>query len=347
MEIFQRFFIICLLFWVNINNLSAAENELVILNWHGYLAPKVIKTFEVKYQTHLKIVNFRSRQERDEILRQRLEDFDLTVVSGNEISKYKTAGWIQVLDKQKIPNLQHLMRRWLWQPENAKLYAIPYAWGHIGIAYRQDKLVNPPTTWQALLQPKRTLYKRILMASDIHELMGVALKAAGYSANETDFVALQQAEELLLQQKIFVNTYGMPELDKNHALVSGKVWLAMTLNGNTLNLAKLNKHIKYITPKEGCLLLTDYWVVLSKTKNKQLATRFINFLQNPAVAAETALTLNCATPNKAAFAFLPASHRNNSNIYPPADVIARSEFLQVSNPEVIHRYVHTLSLLAK
>ncbi len=82
---------------------------------------------------------------------------------------------------------------------------------------------------------------------------------------------------------------------------------------------------RYVVPEEGTLLWVDCLSIPTGTAKKALARRFLDFLQQPEIAALNAADLGVATPNAAAQALLPADIRADSTIYPPEAVLERSQ----------------------
>lgn len=89
--------------------------------------------------------------------------------------------------------------------------------------------------------------------------------------------------------------------------------------------------------KKGSNLWADYLVVLEKSDKKDLARAFVNFLNEPENAAQLAQYVYYATPNLAAEKLLPAAFLADPIIYPPADVLAKSEVFRALPPRAEKR----------
>lgn len=83
----------------------------------------------------------------------------------------------------------------------------------------------------------------------------------------------------------------------------------------------------------------------AKAAEPQLAHAFINWLQEPEHAAACAESLRFATANKAAEALLPRAFRDNPVIYPPAEVLKRSEAQAPVDPAIQHQMITVWSQL--
>lgn len=138
------------------------------------------------------------------------------------------------------------------------------------------------------------------MFRSVRELIGVALKASGYSLNSTNENEIEEAFTLLEKQKPFINDYGYLGTGKNSSLLNGGIVASATYNGDALSLQEFSDKIKFIIPEEGTNLWVDYLTVSQKSKNKSLAYKFINFINRPKNAAQLAQYLYYPSPNKAA-----------------------------------------------
>ena len=94
-----------------------------------------------------------------------------------------------------------------FDPQNK--YSVPYCWGTVGILYNTKRLkelgVDVPDSWHDLWDP--ALSGEILMQDSVRDAFMVALKDLGYSMNTTSREELQEAKELLIQQKPLVQAY--------------------------------------------------------------------------------------------------------------------------------------------
>lgn len=176
-----------------------------------------------------------------------------------------------------------------------------------------------------LLQPIKELHGKVSMIGDSADMIGTALKAMGYSLNSTDAQELKEAEALLQAQAPAVKTYRYLSLNEDSALLTGEVVMSMMYNGDALMLQEYSDNIAFVLPEEGGNIWADYLSVLSSSSKKAEAKRFINFLNEPEIAARLAQHVYYATPNRTAEALLPASFKDNPVIYPSGEALENSE----------------------
>lgn len=317
---------------------TAATTEEVTLkffNWPDYIAPEVLANFEKEHHIKVEVVAYESDELKDDLLLRTNggEGMDLILSARHSMVGLIDRQWVLPLDANSLPNRHNLMTRFETDRNKVKDYAIPYMWGTMGIAWRKDKLTKPLTTWKEFFNPAPELKGHIMTMNDSKDAIGMALKAAGYSANDTNPEALAKAQALLKTQKPSVLKYGYPALDKTSEMLGAEVWVAMLYNGDAITLKNLNNNIEYKVPREGGNIWVDYLAVLSKSKHPKEALAFLNYLCDPTVAAKNAEALNFAPANETAESKLPIDFLKNRLIYPPKAALGHSEVYTDLTPE--------------
>lgn len=323
----------------------STPTDLILLNWADYLDPELVVRFERNYNARVKEVFFESDDHRDSMLTEANgKGFDLVMVNGLRLDLYRRLGWLASLNEKEIPNLGHIHPKWL-DAFNARGSAVPYFWGTLGVGYRKDLVPEEIRSWHQFFQPDPALSGKITMIKTARDIVGMALKALGYSANSEDPGQLAKADLLLKTQRPHVQTYTYVDVDENSPLLTGQVVAALMYSGDALMVREHDSNIAYVVPQEGSNLWVDYLVVLSSSPNPELARAFINFLNEPDNAAQLAQYVHCATPNRAAEALLPEAFRTDSVIYPDASILDRSEFYHSLPPRVTRKYNRIKDLL--
>jgi len=312
--------------------------ELVILNWSEYMDPALIEGFEQIHEVKIKHVYFESDDHRDQIMAQTNgRGFDLILANGPVIESYRRQGWLQPLPLAQMPNLRLIEPRWQQAFVHSPGYCVPYAWGTLGIAYRADLVKEPITHWQQFFHPAPELQGKILMVNSARDVIGMALKALGYSLNSEDPRQLREAESLLLAQKPSVAQYGYFNLDETSSLVKGTIVAAMAYNGDALAVQEYEQNIRFVLPEEGGNIWVDHFCIAGHAGNPELAAAFIDYINDPERAAHNAEELYQATPNTAAERLLSAEMLSDPLIYPDAQTLARSEFHGKLSPRSLRR----------
>jgi len=300
--------------------------ELRIYIWDTYLHPDLVAEFEAETGVVIAETPYESEEAMDRVLA--MSDgrgFDLIVVSSFNIPIYKRQGWLQPVTEAEVPNLRHFDSRWRYHEGEADL-CVPYFWGTTGVAYRADLLPKPITSWREFFSLQGPAFnRRLIVTDDPNEVIGYALKALGYSYNATDARALDEAEALLLAFRPSIYTSFAPSLNERSALVIGEAYAAITYNGDALYLREFEENIAFVNPIEGAELWVDYFCLMSAAVNIEAALKFLDFMSIPENAAMSALEFYYATPNTEAEGLLPDWFLNDPLVYPPADVLAKSE----------------------
>jgi spermidine/putrescine-binding protein len=233
-------------------------------------------------------------------------------------------GLLAELDAKAIPNVAFLeehLQRLAFDPEHH--YAVPYLWGTVGIGYDSAAVASPPDSWAVLWDPRYA--GKISMLNDQREVFGAVLRSMGQSMNVTDPATIEAARQKLIAQKPLVKTYASDHYDQ--LLASGDVILAHGWGGPVARAMRERPSIKYVVPKEGGTIWADCLVVLKSSRKKALAMKFINFLIDTRVAADTSERLLFATSNREARQLVSIQVRENPAVYPPADLLPRLEWM--------------------
>jgi len=306
---------------------QAAVQTLHFLSWSEYIDPAVVKAFEQEFNAKIKFRYFEDDDDRDAILvKSGGTGYDLVIINGVQVKTYRKHGWLSRITSKDVPNLKYIDPKWMNAFKSSRGYTVPYFWGTTGIAYRKDLVQKPITSWRQLFNPSKEKHGKIIMLGVGRDVIGMALKSIGKSSNSTDLRALKKVEQLLKAQKPYVKSYSYMTLDKKSPLVTGEAVIAMAFSGDALMVREHNKNIEYVVPKEGGNLWVDQLGVLKSSKNKDLAMKFINFINRPKIAARIANFVYYATPNQEAKKLLPKEFLEDRVIYPGQSELDKSEF---------------------
>ena len=249
--------------------LAEDSRDLVFLTWSEYMDPKLIEKFENRFNTKVKFAYFESDELRDDmLLNSDGAVYDVICLNGRSIKTYSKQDWLAPMTTKDVPNKKHIDPRWAEAFEGAAEYAVPFFWGTIGIAYREDVVKQPISSWKQLIEPAPELQGRIVLVKDARDLMVMALKSQGYSINTSNHQELDKAKSLLLAQKPYVHDYSYISLTEESALVTGDAVAALAYNGDALTVAEHDENIKYVVPEEGTAIWIDYLAVSKASKKK-------------------------------------------------------------------------------
>ncbi len=184
---------------------TTEKQKLVFLNWAQYLDLELVKEFEHRFNAEVTEVYFETSELMNGILAESGgHDYDLVLMTGVQVEAYRSLGWLSPITEKQAPNLRHVDKRWRTAYQGVDGYSVPYFWGTLDIGYRSDLVLQKPTSWRNLFDASESLAGKILMLKDSRDLIGMALKALGFSPNSSDLKELAEAERLLMTQKPYV-----------------------------------------------------------------------------------------------------------------------------------------------
>lgn len=304
----------------------AQSREVVnVYNWADYIDEEVIREFEREFGIRVNYDVFSNNEELHAKLIAGATGYDVIFPTDYMVEVLIEEGLLMPLDHDALPNLKHIDPRFLDAPfDPGNEYSVPYLWGTAGIGVNTRWVKEPVDSWEILWDPK---YRgRIAMLNDSREVFGAALKLMGESLNESDLEKLEEAKQLLLQQKPLVLTYDSD--NTKNLLLSDEVWLAHGWSGDVLQAVEEDPDIVYVVPKEGTTLWMDNMAIPVGARNPENALKLINFLLRPEISARLSEYTRYPSPNLASHEYTDPEVLADEMIYPPDEVLARAEWME-------------------
>ena len=300
------------------------QKVLTLYNWADYLGPDTLKNFEAETGIAVKEVYFDDEEEIMGAIISNPSAYDLVVTSGDHLRAMREAKMLAELDYAKIENFRHISdeyRNMVFDPQQK--YSVPYLIGTTGVVINTKYIPEDTTSWAVLYDEK---YKgRIGMLNNVYEVTATAAKQLGYSINSTDKQELDEIHRFLTEQQPLIHGYHGP--DKMMELLRDEtIWLAHQYSGESIELMNEDEKFIYFIPQEGAPIWIDSFAIPRRSKLKDEAHAFLNYILRPDVNAEIASYLWYATPNKAAEKLLDKELLESEEAYPPEEVKARCEF---------------------
>jgi spermidine/putrescine-binding protein len=303
--------------------------ELHVYNWSEYIDPEIYADFEEEFGVKVIEDTFASNEDLLAKLQAGATGYDLIVPSDYMVAIMIELDLLAELNYDNLPNFENIDERFKDPPyDPGNKYSVPYQWGTTGIGYNTDLFEEAPDSWAYLFDPAvASQYAgRISMLNDSREVLGAALKYLGYSVNSTNEQELEQAKQVLVQQKEWVAAYDSDGFED--LLAAGEVDIGHGWSGDYFTAATEAPQVWYVIPKEGGVLWTDNLAIPKTAPSQYTAEAFINYLMRPEVAAKVTNYTWYASPNKAAEEFISAEILEEPAIYPPQEVMDRLEFLR-------------------
>lgn len=290
-----------------------------IYNYDTYIDPAILEGFTQQFGIEINYNIYETSV--DEALlsavTSEVGQYDLIVPTNYIVATLRRDGMLSPLNKENIPNIANLDPTFLntvYDPGNR--YCLPYQWAMLGIGYNITQTGRELNSWADLFDP--AFAGRVALYAEPRITFGVVLLMLGYSPNTTDQGQVNEAKEWLLQYEDQIKVYAAD--DGQDLLLAGEVDLAIEWNGDMLQLLEENPDLRFVAPREGTLLITDYMCIPHNAPNQPAAEKFINYLLDPEVGAALSNYVRYATPNQASLPFINEADRNNQAIYPPAEI---------------------------
>jgi len=275
------------------------EEVVYVYSWGDYLDPETLKIFEKETGIHVILDEFDTNESMYPRVAEGAVHYDVICPSDYMIQKLINNKLIQPLDFTKLENAKKYIgaeffkQSEFFDPGNK--YSVPYAWGTVGIIYDKTKVTDPVDSWYILWNEK---YKGdILMQDSARDALMIPLKLMGRSLNETDKNYLQQAKDMLIQQKPLVQAYVVDEVKDK--LINSEAAMGVVFSGEALIILEENPNMDFAIPKEGTNFWIDGWVITKDAQNVDNAHKFIDFMCRPDIAVMNFDYLGYSTPNTA------------------------------------------------
>lgn len=283
------------------------KETIYLLNWGEYLDPDLLEEFNAMQDDIIVKENTASsNEEMYAICATEGCGIDMVVPSEYMVDMMRQEGLLAELNLENIPNFQYVQDMAI--PESnctsledpTKYIAAPYMCGTLGIVYNTKLVDDEVTSWDILWDPK---YKnQIMMYDSVRDSLAVALLKLGYDLNSTDPKEIEEAGELLVQQKPIVLAYGTDDI--KDTMISGSVAMAMDYSGAAMAAIMENPDLEYTVPEEASNIWVDSICVLESSEHKEACERFINFLCDPEISGRNSSWIGYTTPNDAALDYV-------------------------------------------
>ncbi|GIJ77934.1 spermidine/putrescine transport system substrate-binding protein [Micromonospora phaseoli] len=221
---------------------------------------------------------------------------DVMVLTDWMAARMIRLGWIQKLDKAKLPNVEAnllpSLRNRSFDAESQ--LAIPWQSGLAGLAYN-GRVAKEIRTVDELLT-RADLKGKVTALSEMRDTMGLLMMSNGH--NPADFTA-SQFDDALNKLKRAVDSGQIRRFTGNDYapdLAKGDIAACIGWSGDVVQLGFDDDQIKFVVPDSGVMLWSDNMLVPNRATHKANAEEVINYYYDPAVAAQLAAYVNYICP---------------------------------------------------
>ncbi len=305
-----------------------------VYNWEDYFGETTLEDFEREYGVKVNLETYEDEDMMISAVQSNPSRYDIIVVSDGTVADMKKMKLLSPIKMENIPNFRNIDERFknpYYDPGNG--YSVPYLWGTTGIAVNR-KYVKEGNTWGILWNPE---YRgKMAMLIGRYDTIGSALLYLGYSASSANPDELEEARELLLEQKPLLKGY-LETTDIRDQLISEELWAGLQYSGEANYAADENENVEYLIPKEGCIIWTDSLAIPRDAKHKYTAEIFINYILDAEVSAGIANYLWYANCNRAAEEFMDPEILESDAVYPLGEDLEKCEYFgEMSNATAIY-----------
>lgn len=302
----------------------AQSRQVNVYNWDTYIGPTTLGDFSAATGIDVRYDLYADNAEMFARFREGNPGYDVIVPTNDFAQRMIVAGLIQPLDQSRIPNFSNIDERFQDSVfDRGRAHTIPYFWGTIGIGYRPSAVTPVPRSWGAIFDQSDPYAGRISWLSEPQDLIHPAMKYLGFSINSGDPSEIDAAVDLLIRSK--GNIRSIAGDNGQDLLLSGEVDLALEYNGDVLQVMEEDDDLSFVNPQEGAILWEDSMAIPADAPHPDAAHAFINYVLQADVHAAIAEFVYYALPNSAAKALMSEDYLSSPAIFPPDDVLDRSE----------------------
>ncbi len=268
--------------------------------------------------------------------------WDLVVMTDWMAARLISKGWIEKIDHGNVPNcvknLRDPLRNQTWDPGNDFHY--PWQSGMTGIGYDKSALQSAGKTAPKSLKDLYALPSgKVTFLTESRDTFGLGLLKLGKSADPAstttnDLQAVHDDIKPLADAGLrFTGNSYLQDF------ASHKVWAAMVWSGDLASSADANQ--VFVFPAEGCMVWTDNMMIPKGATNKYTAELMINYVYDPAVAAQIENFVYYVCPVNGVEALIkklnasaPLDDYHLNLLFPSAAIIATQRNFQFLSPDL-------------
>ena len=234
---------------------AQASGELHSLTWNGYQEPEILGSYIEKYGEMPPATYFGDVEEAF-VLAKAGTPFDTAHVDLADVGRWHDAGLLKPIDTSRIPHWNEVFDE-VKALDGLKIggqtFFLPCDWGTNAIIVRED-LVDPEyienPTWKLFWDER---YRdKLAIYDDSHVAIIIAAQILGFEdPKDLNEEQLDQAIELLREQKDLLRMYFYDQTSASQALASGEVVAAVGWSSIYAEAKAEGVPVRYLYPREG------------------------------------------------------------------------------------------------
>jgi spermidine/putrescine transport system substrate-binding protein len=275
--------------------------------------------------------------------------WDIVVLTDWMAARLIRLGWTETFDLANMPNkeanLQDVYKGVDFDPTDD--HHAPWQSGMTGLGY-DSAVTGDVTSLESLWTDDARWTGKVTFLTEMRDTVGLTMLKQGKdpsTVTQADFDAaiaeIQTAVDSGILRGFTGNEYA-------EDLVTGNVVLAMAWSGDVIAKQAEKESLVWQLPDEGGMLWTDNMLIPKGAANKYTAELFIDFVYDPAIAAQIAAWVNYVTPVKGAQEALAAEDPELAEsplIFPPDEVLAKVKIFRSLTEEEESAYNDAFSVV--
>jgi spermidine/putrescine transport system substrate-binding protein len=265
---------------------SKPSGQVTISNWPLYIDKKTVPDFEkatgVKTK-YIEDVNDNAEffgKMQPLLAKGQSGGRSLFVVTDWMAKKMHDLGYVQDLDKSAIPNVEKNLVPSLQHPaiDPNRDFSVPWQSGLTGLIVRTDLAPNIKSI-SDLFDPK---YKgKVDMLTEIPDTVPLVMKSMGVNLQKSTVDDWMAAVDKIKAAADSGQIRRFTGNDYARDLTSGDVDAVIGWSGDAVQLQADNPNIKFVMPKEGCMIFSDNMVIPVGAPNPTAAEAWMNYVYDP------------------------------------------------------------------
>ncbi len=339
--------------WLFFKPVKKTEEEscVNIYDWYGMLTREIIQQFEDETGIRVRYDLYDNNEVLEAKLLASNSGYDVVFPSASPyVSRQIAVGIYQPINKALLTNLGKLnpfIEKQMRFIDAEMKYALPYYWGTLGIAFDVDKISAllpgvSQDSYDLLFNPenlKKLAPYGISFLEEAIDVFPLVLSYLGKSRDSMNANDLEEAYQHLLKLRPYIRRFTSGRFIND--LVMGDSCIAQGWSGEAQQAEQeakdVGRNIKYIIPKEGSTLWIDCIAIPVGAPHPRNAHIFINFLLRPDISAKITNQTKIPTVVQEGYKLIDAHIRNNPNIFPSKEVMAK---LYLDKPQVDEKSIY-------
>jgi spermidine/putrescine transport system substrate-binding protein len=220
---------------------------------------------------------------------------DITVLTDWMAGRMVRLGYVEPVNQDAMPNAANLVETLAspgWDP--GREYSLPWQSGLTGIAYN-PKLTGGPVTSIEQLFTDAKLKGKVTCLSEMPDTMGLVMQDLGADPTKVEAGPFDDAIAMLQDAVDSGQIRRFTGNDYAPLLANGDIAACIAWSGDTVQLQLDNPNLEFVIPDKGGMIWTDN-MLIPTGGDVFTASTFMNYVYDPAVAAQIEAYVNYICP---------------------------------------------------